>query len=184
MFVLATFRYDGAVLLELLADWYTVLATAESEVADTESNGRLLAAWQGDAGLVRRKRRFAGPSLIRVQGDLSRDYARGLAVPMGEGVVGPGLARELRVVFRRAQAKAEGRLAGGAYLAVLRGYVEQLRAMRDEPAAYREVEHTIVPIVADERYLRVAADDRVRELVAQLDDELGHLYNRWMDVVR
>ncbi|UUW89767.1 hypothetical protein [Pimelobacter simplex] len=184
MFVLATFRHDGALLLELLADWYTVLATAEAEVDDTEANARTLAAWQGDETLVPQKRRFGGPSLIRAQGELSRDYARGLAVPMGEGVVGPELARELRVVFRRAQAKAEARLAGGTYLTVLQGYAEALRAMRGDPTAYRRVEHTVVAIVADERYLRVAEDDRVRELVGRIDDEVGHLYNRYMDVAR
>lgn len=184
MFVLATFRYDGAVLLELLADWYTVLATAEAEVADTEANARILAAWQGDEALVPQRRRFGGPSLIRLQGDLSRDYARGFAVPMGEGLVGPALARELRVVFRRAQAKAEARLAGGGYLTVLQGYVEALRAMRGDPTAHPRVEHTLVAIVADERYLRLAEDDRARELVAEIDDELGHLYNRYMDVAR
>lgn len=183
-FVLATFRYDGAVLLELLADWYTVLATAESEAADTDANARILATWQDDESLVPRKRRFSGPSLIRVQGDLGRDYARGLAVPMGEGVVGPALARELRVVFRRAQVKAEARLAGGTYRTVLEGYVEQLRAMRGDPTAYRRVEHTVVAIVTDERYLRVAEDERAREVVAAIDDELGHLYNRYMNVAR
>ncbi|WGY00951.1 hypothetical protein QI633_20715 [Nocardioides sp. QY071] len=185
-FLLATYRYDGALLLELLADWYSVLATAETEVADVEANQGILAGWADGAGLRPAPRRFRGPSLIRMPGpEVARDYGRGFAVPVTDAdAVAARTARRLRETFRQAQERADARLAGGAYLAVLSGYVDRLRGMRDDPAAYRRVEHTLVAIMADERYLRIAVDERARDLVAAIDDELSHLYGRCMDLER
>lgn len=94
------------------------------------------------------------------------------------------LARKISRFFRRAQAKARQRLAGGAYLPVLSANLGCLREMRSDPSAYRRIEHTLTAIVEDERYLRVAEDVRVRELVAAIDDELGYLYGRCMDLER
>lgn len=214
-----TFRSDGALLLELLADWYTVLRIAQSHVEDTEGTARVLASWAEGRSGDERSRRFPGRGLPRADyAELRHGYSRGVAVAfvgadqrdrsaMGGfyrdaerfvevfGSDSPAdrhqvdrfvsrLAHETGVFFRRMRAKAEQRLAGGAYLATLTGYLDQLRALRSDQSAYRRLEHTLLSIIADERYLRLAEDGRARDLIATIDDEVSALYGRWMDLER
>lgn len=97
-----TFRHDGAVLLELLADGYTMLGMAESHAEDLEGTMRILTAW----------------------------------------------------------------------------------ALRPDSRAYRRLEHSPLEVIEDERYLRIAEDERARRHVAQLDNEVSRLYGRCMDIER
>ena len=214
-----TFRSDGGLLLELLADWYTVLGIAESHVEDTEGTARVLTSWAYGQRGDEPSRRFPGPGLPRSDfAELRDGYTRGVAVafvgadqrdrsamggfyrdaehfvevfgshnPADQQQAGrfvSRLAHETRVFFRRMRAKAEQRLAGGTYLAALTGYLDQLRTLRSDQSAYRRLEHTLLSIITDERYLRVAEDSRARELVAQIDDEVSFLYGRCMDLER
>lgn len=214
-----TFRFDGALLLELLADHYHVMATAECRVEDTDGAAQVLAAWANSPGLEPRPRRSSRPDLVRPHPEgFVGDYSRGWAVsfisdePRDRSAMGghhgdelmfgesfgslvpadPGraeafattLARETRVFFRRAQAKARERLAAGDYLAVLRDQLAQLRGLRSDQTAYRRLEHTIRAIVRDERYLRLAEDESARDLVTAIDAELDFLYGLAMDLER
>jgi len=192
--LLATFLPDGKLLLELLMDWYRVLATAETHLDAPEDIARIVTAWATSSGLEARPRRLRGPYLIRLHtGELSHDYSRGLAVPFAgretTEVFGGNLdavatlVRQVRDSFHSAQAKARARLAGG-YSEVLAGCLDRLRAMRSDQAAYRGIEHTLVEIVRDERYLRLAGDERARELVAAIDDEISFLYGQCADLDR
>lgn len=90
------------------------------------------------------------------------------------------IGRHLGIMRRRA---AE-RLAGGAYLPVLEAHLERCRALGSDPRGYRLIEHTLVPILEDEQYLRIAEDERARRLIRELEDAVWWLYGRCMDVER
>lgn len=94
------------------------------------------------------------------------------------------LASEMGTFCRRACAKAEQRLAGGGYVAVLAGSLDELRARRSDQSAYRLLEHTLPSLIEDERYLHLAEDSPARELVATRDDEVSVLSGRYMDLER
>ncbi|WP_147915892.1 hypothetical protein [Ruania zhangjianzhongii] len=211
-----TFRSDGALLLELLADWYTMLGIAESHVEDPEGSAAVLRSWAQGPRVEEPSRHYHGPGLRRSDfAEFQHAYSRGVPVAfvgaeqrdrsaMGGfyrdaelfvevfGSQSPAderrlerfvvrLTGEMRTFFRRTRTKAEHRLAGGAYLAVLTGYLDELRAMRSDPSAYRLLEHTLLSIIKEERYLHLAEDGRARELIAKLDDEVSVLYSRYMD---
>ncbi|GEK81408.1 hypothetical protein [Agrococcus baldri] len=210
-----TFRPDGAALLELLVDWYTVLGAAECAVDDAEGIAKVLRSWATAAQPEARPRHVARPGAA--SSELRHDYGRGFAVTLvqaapraASATAGRGdgerfvemfgsevptdvgrvdafvkqLAHAVGRCFRDARRSAEQRLAGGAYLPVLRTYLDQLRALGDDPSAYRRLEHTLVAILETERYLRIADDEGARRLVAAIDDEVSRLYGRSMDLER
>lgn len=203
-----TFRVDGTLRLELLADWYTLLGTTESHVDDADDIARTLATWalRPEAAPVPR---FGSGRETR-----SRDLDVGLltASPRDRAALGGGrgdeaafrelfgetppgsaeqvetrclrLARRLGTAFRRYRSLAGERLADGAYLPVLRTYLARCRGMGEDPRGYRLLEHSLLPILEDERYLRLADDEQARALVAEIDDEVSQLYGRCMDLER
>lgn len=214
-----TFRSDGALLLELLADWYTMLGIAESHVEDTEGLATVLRSWAQGPRVEEPSRHYGGAGQRRADfAEFRHAYSRGVPVAfvgteyrdrsaMGGfyrdaelfvemfGSQSPAderrlerfmarLAGEMGTFFRRARAKAEQRLAGGAYFAVLTGYLDELRARRSDQSTYRLLEHTLLSLIEDERYLHLAEDSRARELIATLDDEVSVLYGRYMDLER
>lgn len=214
-----TFRADGALLLELLADGRAVLGIAESKVDDAGGIATILNSWargQGEeeglrrlpepghpyADVVTRRRdysrgvtagllRRAGPHRFAIVGSQSdeRLFAEmfGSLRPTDQARLEAFIARVTRGMndfFRRARAMAAQRLAGDAYLAVLSDYLEHLRGISSDQSAYRLVEHTLVPLIEDERYLRLAEDGRARELVAEIDDVISVLYGQCMDLER
>ncbi|MBP1326158.1 hypothetical protein JOF28_001390 [Leucobacter exalbidus] len=214
-----TFRHDGALLLELLADRYTVIGAAESHVDDAERTAIILRSWALGQGLDERAQEIRDTGAPRDEfAALRHEYSQGLALSFvgalrrdrsalgntsqddelfremfGSEVpadvrrlesFSARLASEMQRFFRRARGKAQQRLAGGAYLLVLNDYLDQLRAMRSGPAGYRTIEHTLVAIIHEERYLRIAEDDRARELIIKIEHELSDLYGRAMDLER
>ena len=203
-----TFRADGTLRLELLVDWYTLLGVAECRVEDPEGIARTLAAWSLRPA-AEPTPRFANGRATR-----SQDFGVGFlaASPHDRAALGsirgrqeafrelfgeprPGsteqgeadcrrMARVLVTAFLRYRAIAHERLAGGAYLPVLRAQLARCQALGDDPAGYRVLEHSLLPIREDEQYLRLAEDEQARGLIAAIDAEVARLYGVCMSAER
>lgn len=67
---------------------------------------------------------------------------------------------------------------------MLEAHLQQCRAFGADPHAYRRIEHTLVPIVEGEQYLRIAEDERGRRLFRELENEIWRLYGVCMSYER
>ncbi|REJ06988.1 hypothetical protein DY023_04605 [Microbacterium bovistercoris] len=204
------FVHDGRVGLELLADWYKGhdlrVVAAEDLPAAAEVLQRWATAPYGNP--VRRAELLASfPEhaeavtvvlSARPNVALSRfadapdqlcrqfDLVFGPVDPADRAPAAPfadGLARQMRMFLRRGRRRADARMAGGAYVAVLETYLAELRAVTgiDDQDHYLTLESGIGGIMQDERYLLLSPDARVRDLYLQLEREQRDLYDWYMD---
>ena len=76
-----TFRADGALLLELLADRYTMLGSAEGHVEDTEGLATVLRSWAQGPRVEESSRHYFGPGHRRADlAELHQTFSRGVPV--------------------------------------------------------------------------------------------------------
>ncbi|MBD8464841.1 hypothetical protein IFU30_01055 [Plantibacter sp. CFBP 8798] len=210
MGIAITMLHDGRVLLELLADRSSVFSSAETRVDDHDRTSAIVREWVTAPLAVPDRRGPHRPSPYRdgytlvVSPGSTRDlaafstYGNSLLVDFGRAFgAAPGAAgdpeplaralpRDLAISFRRAQEKAAWRLAQGAYLPVLVGYLDELRAMTsiEEQYAYETTTAGVGGILDDERYLLVADDARARQVYLDLLAERSSLYNWYMDLAK
>lgn len=196
---------DGRVLLELLVDWYQVLAIEEARV-DDDSVAAVVERWAADlptepqpraAARGGRGREF-DRGFVGHLGDRSCDgldrsrwprllaALKGRAEPAEVAKASTDLAIDLRMLLRRSQQLAIARDARGAYRAVLQRYVDELSSYRSvqDQGVYRLLEPTIGVILRVEQYLLLAADPQLRDLYLQVRTEMSALYQWCMDLDR
>ncbi|MBA8991734.1 hypothetical protein FHW23_003012 [Curtobacterium pusillum] len=208
-----TFRHDGMLRLELLQSWYDAFDVAVTHVDDQErirgvlrwwiattpsaaSRRSTFPAWQEfGSGPAYRITITTRPSATARKLTHGTDAAtEGFASTLAKGPADPtsrasqsfidGVARGAGQLFRTEQRRAQKRLAGGKYLNVLHGYLEEMRAyvdVEDQQYAYDAVRTGIGAILDDEQYLTLSTDSEARGLYADLLEEQSNLYNWYMD---
>jgi hypothetical protein len=160
-----TFRHDGALLLELMRDWYDAIDSTIVHVDDEDRIRAVLRWWIASAPPVAQRRasfpawkKFgSGPAYaIRVTKERSDDAvqlvqgsdaaSRGFEKCLAHGPVDPTspaaesfvgtVAQGAPRLFRTGQQRAEKRLAGGIYVEVLRRYLEEMQGFVDASDQY------------------------------------------------
>lgn len=204
-----TFRPDGVVLLELLVDWGTSLGSAAVPAEDGERVREVLTNWAlqpQPQRLPRTQRRRPRDEDYGLEAEVVSIHGRNaravspwansparFARHFGAASAWPPeeleeflrtLSHDVSRYFRAQRRRAAERLADGAYLPVLDAHLARCRDLAEDPRGYRVIEHTLVPIVEDEQYLRIVEDVEARRLFRELEDEIGRLYNRCMTVDR
>lgn len=205
-----TMLHDGRVLLELLADYSSAFSSAETHIDDRDRTSAIVREWVNAPLAVPDRRSSHRPSsyhdgyTLVISAESTRDLAafstfgnslrvdfvRAFgAAPGTAGDPEPlarALPRDLAICFRRAQEKAAWRIAQGAYLPVLVGYLDELRAMTsiEEQYAFETTTAGVGGILDDERYLLVADDERARQVYLELVAERSSLYNWYMDLAK
>lgn len=204
-----TMLHDGRALLELLTGDGLSLGGSETHVDDRERTAGIVRTWvTGPRIEPERRNRYRpgdyrdGYSLMVSAGatrDLSTfsqyghsliaDFERAFSSSTGAGDPEPlasALPRDLAICFRRAQQQAVWRTADGAYIPILAGYLAELRGMTtiDQQYSYEAIAPSLGVILDDERYLIVAADERIRQLYLDLLAERSALYNWYMDLAK
>lgn len=195
-------------LIEVLSDWYHVLAVAEATI-DDDSVAATVTRWAAEppdeprprgVGYTEIRREFAQGYLVTIndrspsgEQDLRASHWHRLRTVLA-GSAGPAevtkaagdLVADLRGLLRRSRRRALDRDADGTYRAVLEQYVKQLRSYRsvEDQMAYQRLEQTIGKTLHDERYLLLATEPRLRRLYLQVSNEMSSLYNWWMDLAR
>ncbi|KQO62209.1 hypothetical protein [Curtobacterium sp. Leaf261] len=209
-------RHDGRVLFELLADWYTALDVTEVDAHDTERISATIRYWAAQRTWTATHRGTARsahgtgynrtvvvvisarPGIAFRRFSTAPDaMAARFAAVFGAGPLDPTsqevadlartIAADTRQFFRRSQRRAEVRIAGGQYLAIMEGYIAEMRAMtdmRDQDFAYESVRAGIGAIMDDEDYLLLAEDERARALYGEFLDQQSELYNWHMDIAK
>jgi hypothetical protein len=211
-----TFRHDGALLLELLHGWYDAFDSALTRV-DDEDRIRAVLRWWIATTPTSTERRSTFPAwqefgsdralrmLITEQPSAAArklafgtdSASSGFAKTLATGATDPtsrasqsfidGVARGALRVFRNEQQRAEKRLAGGKYLPILEGYLEEMRSyvdVSDQYGAYHDVRTGIGAILDNEEYLALSTDPGARALYAELLEEQNNLYNWYMDLAK
>lgn len=208
-----TVLHDGRVLFELLADWYTSLAIAESRVDAGERTAGILIGWT-NARLSAAPRSSAraefadtyhdgyvvtlpgsNREMLRVDvapAALERRFA--LAFNGQEAGSPPAAARDfardfsrwLGGFYARSRRLAEVRLAGGRYLAIMQAYLDDARAKVDaaDQDYYQEFSKSVGAVIADERYLLLSEHGEARRLYGELEAERSDLYNWYMNLAK
>ncbi|MCL9665141.1 hypothetical protein L2091_07850 [Curtobacterium albidum] len=154
------FRYDGALLLELMRDGYDAIDSTVVQVDDEDRIRAVLRWWIASAPptarrrgeLPARKEFGSAPAYaIRVTKERSVDAAkltrgsdaasRGFEQCLAHGQVDPtspaaesfigAVAQGAPRLFRSEQLRAEKRLADGSYTDVLRSYLEEMQGFVD-----------------------------------------------------
>lgn len=205
-----TMLHDGRVLLELLADSSSAFCSAETHVDDRDRTSDIVRDWvitplgEPERRGHRRPGEYRDGYTLVISAESTRDlaafstygnalladFARAFgAEPGTAGEPEPlarALPRDLAICFRRARDKAAWRIARGAYLPVLIGYLGELRSMTsiEEQYAYETTTAGVGGILEDERYLLVAADERARQVYLDLVAERSSLYNWYMDLAK
>lgn len=207
------FRHDGMLRLELAQGWYDAFDVAVTHVDDQDRIRGVLRWWIATTpSAVSRRSTFpawqefgsepaygltitAQPSAAARKLTHGTDAATvGFAVTLAKGPTDPtsrasqsfidDVARGAGHLFRTEQRRAQKRLAGGNYLDILHGYLEEMRAyddVEDQQYAYDAVRAGIGAILDDERYLTLSTDPEARGLYADLLEEQSTLYSWYMD---
>lgn len=211
-----TLRHDGALLLELLQGWYDAFDSTVTHADDQDRIRGVLRYWIAMTP-TSAKRRSTFPAWQEFGSDpayrltiteqpsaaarkltFGTDSAsRGFGKTLATGPTDPTsrasqsfideVARGARRLFRTEQQRAEKRLAGGTYLPILEGYLEEMRSyvdVSDQDGAYDDVRAGIGAILDDEQYLTLSTDPEARALYAELLEEQSNLYNWYMDLAK
>lgn len=211
-----TFRHDGTLLLELLQGWYDAFDSSVTHVDDPDRIRGVLRLWIATKPSPPRRRSTfpawqefgSGPAYRIAITEQPSDAARkltfgsdsassGFERTLATGPTDPtsrasqsfidDVARGALRLFRTEQQRAEKRLAGGQYLAILEGYLEEMRSyvdVSDQHDAYHDVRMGIGAILDDEHYLTLSPDPRARSLYSELLAEQSSLYQWHMDLAK
>ncbi|MFB6609002.1 hypothetical protein ACFCVO_01665 [Agromyces sp. NPDC056379] len=205
--------HDGQVLLELLSDIRTNLAHAECQVIDQDSVAAIVSGWMAGRSWQPTHRGVAlapvaekyrsgyslavpGPERELLRFDISpKGFGGWFALAFSAGVE-PGdprterfardFARGLAIFFRTSKVLARERLSGGAYLPIMRSYLDHARSKVDEEDQnhHEEFSRGVGALMADERYLLLSDDAEARQLYAALESERSDLYNWYMNLAK
>lgn len=96
------------------------------------------------------------------------------------------LAREMEAFLHRCRHRVAARLVGGLYPAVLEALLEESRAVRaaEHQGDFHLFQAGTGAILADEEYLVLSDDERVRDLYAALRAEQSSRYDWSMDLAK
>lgn len=211
-----SFRHDGALLLELVQGGYDVFDSAITRVDDGDRIRAVLRWWLATKPSPPQRRSTSPawqefgsdpayrititeqPSAAARMLTFGTDSASsGFEKTLANGPTDPtsrvsqsfidNVAQGARRLFRTEQQRAEKRLAGGKYLPILEGYLEEMRSyvdVSDQHDAYHDVRTGIGAILDDESYLTLSPDPRARSLYSALLAEQSSLYQWYMDLAK
>lgn len=213
--LLINIRHDGRVIFELRTKGRKILANAEFQVEETAAIGDCLTGWANQATHdvldtnqmpidVYWERHSGYQVLINGQDSAALHEFTSFSEALGnrfrevfldsDGTPNPITVRDLsrqiatavRHFFRISQLRARERLAGGAYLPILEGYLEVMKSKVDEvDQKYHDFwERGIGKIIFDESYLRFSENEAVRSTYSAILAEASDLYNWGMDLAK
>ncbi|MDI6023024.1 hypothetical protein QBL02_05645 [Leucobacter sp. UT-8R-CII-1-4] len=203
--------HDGRVALELMSGWNTNLDLEMLRVDDSAAVSNVIQRWAaGECGEAQPSyiRQGAFPELgeafrvsigrspsseLRRFTNLPERLCEEFALAFGASSQGDGseairfadrLTSEMKEFLGRSKQKSQARLAGGAYLMVLEGYLADMRSrtQAEDQDYYLTVKTGVAEIMRDEQYLTLSADRRARELYREIQLEEGALYQWWMNL--
>lgn len=207
-----TVVHDGRLLFELLGPRGLTLEIGESDVDDVGRTIDLLVAWAAAPAREARPRwqaradrspdyrdgvtvavsselstRPTGWNTAGLRSSFDRAFGAGAAPASDARPFAEQLASALARFLRRSRETARVRLAGGAYVPVMRAALERLRGIVsvDDQMWHDTFEgQAFAEIVSQERYLALSEDAPARELHLEVARQLSSLYNWYMDLAK
>ncbi len=104
--------------------------------------------------------------------------------PMTPDSTGSVFARDVLQHYRALKQRCKFREAGGAYLPILRSYLDTLSRRSGDPCQNYEEKKPLIDLIDSENYLLYSDDPAVRELYQKLVGLTVVLYNQYMAIVR